>query len=145
MSIVSRRSQRVYVAAPISTYQTRRYERMLDAVRRRFPLHHVLAARDLGFTPETWLPRWQRLLARLDNVVAFADGSGVIGAAVLWEVLDARLLGIPVHILTGEGRFVPLHRVSIGFVAGRSLRRFARIRVTGGRPGGWSVPARKVH
>ncbi len=131
MRIIPRDRPLVYVASPITTYPTRRYERMLARVRARFPDCRVLAARDMGFTPANWPRRWARILLRLDHLIAFPGRSRVIGAGVLKELFDAQVFGIPTHVLTDEGAFIPLGRVGFSFIAGGNLRQFARVEFPG--------------
>ncbi len=127
MSIIAKHCSAVYVASPISTYHTSHYDRMVSMIRERFRKHRILPARDLLSSNEDWLRQWRCLLPRLDRIVVFADKSGVIGGGVFKEVFDARVVGVPVHFLTDDGRLVPVSRLRFQFLNGDDLRHFARV------------------
>jgi len=92
----------VYLASPLSTYHTPRYDHMCDRVRKLFPLAALVPARDCGFTRTTWLPRWQVMLPTLAAVVVFTDDAEWIGKGVWTEITTARITGIPVWFLTDD-------------------------------------------
>lgn len=91
---------RIYVASPISTYTTARYDTMLSRVRSRFPDSHILPARDLFKSNADWRRKWPVILPTLDAVVFFDDDDGCIGAGTEQEIADAQSADIPVSFLT---------------------------------------------
>ena len=93
-------SSRVYVASPLSTYQTDRYEAMVSRIRSHAPDADILPARDLFTGNADWRRNWPVILPMLDAVVFFADEDGCIGAGTEQEIADAQLTGIPVFFLT---------------------------------------------
>lgn len=93
----------VYLASPLSTYHTPRYDRMCEHVRNLFPNATVLPARDCGFTRATWLPRWRTMLPTLVAVVFFRDEAGMIGKGVYTEILDADARGLPIWMVDDAG------------------------------------------
>jgi hypothetical protein len=100
---------RIYVASPISTYTTARYDAMLTRVRRHFPASDILPARDLFTSNADWRRTWPVILPTLDAVVFFDDDDGCIGAGTEQEIADAQSAGIPVCFLTPPpfDRFIP--------------------------------------
>lgn len=91
---------RIYVASPISTYNTARYDVMVSRVRRHFPGSDILPARDLFRSNDDWRRKWPVILPTLDAVVFFDDDDGCIGAGTEQEIADASSSGIPVFFLT---------------------------------------------
>lgn len=90
---------RVYIACPLSTMDTPRYNAMLARVRELVPDADFLPARDLFASNAEWRARWSTLLATLDAVIFFDDDDGCIGAGTEQEITDAWLAGIPVFFL----------------------------------------------
>lgn len=91
---------RIYVASPLSTYHTTRYDRMLSRVRECFPESVILPARDLFASNADWRSRWPDILPTLDALVFFDDDAGCIGAGTERELADALAAAIPVYFLT---------------------------------------------
>ena len=92
--------ERIYLASPISTYETSRYGAMVSRVRGHFPKSTILLARDLFTSNADWRARWARILRTVDTVVFFDDEEGCIGAGTEQEISDAHRVGIPVFFLT---------------------------------------------
>lgn len=90
---------RVYIASPISTYGTARYDAMVSRVRSHFPESDILPARDLFTSNADWRRKWPVILPTLDAVVFFDDDDGCIGAGTEQEITDAQSAGIPVSFL----------------------------------------------
>lgn len=91
---------RVYLASPLSTYGTERYERALESVRAKFPRASILPARDLFASNADWRERWRGIVRTLAAVVFFDDADGCIGAGTEQEITDAYRAGVPVLFLT---------------------------------------------
>src|SRR5262249_53204282 len=89
----------VYVASPLSTYQTKRYDLMLAYARRHFLDADLLPARGLYRDTAHWRQSWPRQLHRITTLVFFAATDGSIGRGVVTEIEDARRHGVPVHFL----------------------------------------------
>lgn len=91
---------RIYVASPISTYTTARYDAMLSRVRSYFPESDILPARDLFESNTDWRRKWPVIVTTLDAVVFFDDDDGCIGAGTEQEITDASSARIPVFFLS---------------------------------------------
>lgn len=94
---------KVYVASPLTTYQTPRYDCMCATVRTLFPHADVLPARGLFASNAGWRARWPALLPTLAAVVFFTDDAGWIGKGVWAEISGAAHAGVPVALLTDGG------------------------------------------
>ena len=94
--------ERVYVASPISTYQSPRYGRALDLIAAHHPGAELLPARWLYADSFDWLECWPAMLATLDGLVYFTAEDRTIGAGVAREVTDVAALGLPIHLLDGD-------------------------------------------
>ncbi len=103
---------RIYVASPISTYQTDRYDAMVCRARCHFPDSDILPARDRFASNADWRRKWPVILLTLDAVVFFDDDDGCIGAGTEREIADAQSAGIPVFFLTPApfDRLIPCDR-----------------------------------
>lgn len=104
---------RVYVASPLSTYRTPRYDLMAACVRRHFPGADVLMPLDLFTSNSDWLAKWPAILPTLSAFVAFTDEEGWVGRGVWTEVRDARAHGVPVSVLDDAGCLCPWQSVRI--------------------------------
>lgn len=93
----------VYIASPLTTYQTPRYDGMCATVRTLFPHADVLPARGLFASNAEWRSRWPALLPTLAAVVFFTDDAGWIGKGVWMEIIGAAHAGVPVALLTDGG------------------------------------------
>jgi len=119
---------RIYLASPIATYSTQRYDRRLATVRRRFADADILEPRLLFDSNSAWKAIWPALLPTLDLVVFFADTDCSVGRGVFAEIQDARTLGVPVLYLADRAGF----RRNFDLVIiddGISWRRYARVSV----------------
>ena len=105
--------ERVYVASPISTYQSPRYGRALwyqsprygralDLIAAHHPGAELLPARSLYADSFDWVECWPAILATLDRLVYFTAEDRTIGAGVAREVTDVAALGLPIHLLDGN-------------------------------------------
>lgn len=109
---------RVYVASSLSTYDTPRYDRMIDAVRLHFPDADILPARDQFTSNADWRRKWPRMLPTLAAMVFF-DDRGTIGRGVYQEVEDAKARDLPIFYLSDDGALydrqdVALYRLDNG-------------------------------
>ncbi|MDQ3642776.1 MAG: hypothetical protein M3450_15225 [Actinomycetota bacterium] len=120
-------AQRVYVASPLTTYRTSRYEAKLAQVIEQFPDATLLPARDLFRSTADWRTRWPALLPTLTELVFFAETDGTIGLGVWSELHDAADC-IPVWYLDDAGCWFPVAAVTIT-VTGDSLARFASVQL----------------
>lgn len=127
--------RRVYVASPITTYQTPRYDLKLALIAQHFPRAEILQPRDLFHSTADWRRRWSRILPTLTDLVFFAETDRTIGLGVWSELQDAAGC-ILVWFLDDDDRWHALDGVSIQ-VTGDSLARFASVRVVD-RSGIWS-------
>lgn len=99
---------RVYVASSLSTYDTPRYDRMIDAVRLHFPEADLLPARDQFTSNADWRRKWPRMLPTLAAVVFFDDGDGYLGLGVSTEIVHAHRSGLPVWFLDDAETLHPI-------------------------------------
>ncbi len=120
---------RVYLASPLSTFWTSRYEKRLNAVRTYFREAEILEPRHLFSSNRCWLDIWPELLPTLDVLVFFTASDGTIGAGTNREIADARRRSLPTFYLDARG----LHqRFTLHIIGdGRDWRRYARVRVIG--------------
>jgi hypothetical protein len=120
----------IYVASPVATYDTPRYDLMIAHAQRAFPDAKVLLARGLYRDRAHWLAIWPAHLAQLRALVYFADMDGSIGNGVFKEIADAQAQGIPVHYLSDDGVLILSERVALDLIdGGLSWRRYARVRL----------------
>lgn len=89
----------VYVASPLSTYETNRYDDLLGRLQQVMPKADLLPARACFSSKADWRRRWPSVLPTLDAVVFFDDEDGCIGAGTEKEIADAYRSGIPVLFL----------------------------------------------
>ncbi len=121
--------ERVYIASPISTYQTPRYDRMLTEIAQHYPRAEILQARHLFQSTADWRRRWPQLLPTLTGLVFFSDVDSTIGLGVWSEIQDAADR-IPVWFLDDDGRWHSLDHVAV-HVTGQNLSRFATVQTPG--------------
>lgn len=124
------RNNTVYLASPLATYYTERYNHMLEAVRRHFPDSEILPARNLYHDNEHWRATWPVHLKRISAVAFFSDTDGTIGKGVYQEVWDATVRSIPVRYLQDDGTLLPDDQVELALIDdGDDWRKFAMVRV----------------
>src|SRR4051794_26177684 len=68
----------VYIASPLQTYPTERYDAKIRRLRHHFPNASVLPARDLFASTVDWRQRWPEIVTTLTALVFFDDGEGWI-------------------------------------------------------------------
>jgi hypothetical protein len=90
---------RVYVASPLSTFLTDRYDTQLARLQKLLPNAELVPARELFTSNADWRQQWPALLRTLDVVVFFDDDDGCIGAGTVQEICGAWSSGIPVFFL----------------------------------------------
>lgn len=119
--------RRVYVASPITTYQTPRYDLKLTLIAQHFPRAEILQPRDLFHSTADWRRRWPRILPTLTDLVFFAETDRTIGLGVWSELQDAAGC-IPVWFLDDDDRWHSLDDITVE-VIGEDFSRFASVRV----------------
>jgi hypothetical protein len=118
----------VYVASPLATYQTARYDRMLAQAQAHFPDADLLPARGLYHDSAHWRATWPQHLRRITGLLFFADPDSSIGRGVFAELADAKRRGLPLHYLRGDGTLIPCDEVVVELLDdGVSWRRYARV------------------
>lgn len=120
----------VYLAAPLTTYRTKRYDRALTHVRKRFPRATILDARSAWTSTADWRARWPTVLPTLAAAVVIADGEGWIGAGVVKEVDDALAAGVPVWYLSEHGALYPWDAVTLSDRRPDNWQRHVRVTFT---------------
>lgn len=88
----STRPEKVYFAAPIPTYNTKRYIRALKKLERQFPKARVLHAAALFAGREDWLATYRDKLADVTHCRILTDVAGYVGRGVYdeWEYVKER-------------------------------------------------------
>jgi hypothetical protein len=130
MDIVATHPPNVYLASPIATYYTLRYDRMRAHVERLFPGAAIVAARGLYRNSADFLRRWPTIRHSLSTLVFFTDEQQYIGYGVFTEIRDARDGGLPVFFLTDDGILHALDDVILGQPNEDDWRRYMRVSVT---------------
>lgn len=97
----------VYIASPVSTFQTARYEVNLIRIRRRYSEAEILEPRRLFKSTADWRAKWSSTLEHITELVFFCDESDHYGDGLAFELEDARLRHIPVWYLAPGGLFYP--------------------------------------
>lgn len=96
---LSRITGRVYVASPLSTYRTPRYNENMARIETLVPKADLLPARELYHSNAEWREKWPDIRSTLQALVFFDDEEGCIGAGTEQELADAYRFGIPVFFL----------------------------------------------
>jgi hypothetical protein len=118
----------VYLASSMSTYDTPRYDAMIEHARQAFPDAELLPARGLYTSSAHWLATWPTHLARLTAVVFFADTDSSVGKGVFKEIEDALAAKLPVYFLYDDGGMVPHKDVSLILIRdGMNWRKYAQV------------------
>jgi hypothetical protein len=120
-------AERVYVASPITTYQTPRYDQKLAEIAQHFPRAELLQARCLFRSTADWRRRWPQLLPTLTGLVFFANSDRTVGLGVWSEVQDA-VDRIPVWFLDDGNGWYALDDFAVQ-VTGESYARFATVNI----------------
>jgi hypothetical protein len=123
------RCGRVYCAAPVTTYESERYGRLLERARESFPGMAILAARDAWRDNADWLARWPDVCRTLDAMVCIPDASGWIGRGVDTEIRDADRMGIPIWWLADDGELISHRKVRLGPTNESNWRRYRQISI----------------
>jgi hypothetical protein len=116
----------VYLAAPVSAYESRAYDAAQDALMAAGCF--VIAAREAFSSSEDWLRRFPDILRSVQAVVVVPAEDHTVGAGVLREVVEASVLGLPVYLFSGL-RFHPLASATLRFLRDGSRVRCAEIRL----------------
>jgi hypothetical protein len=114
------------LAAPISAYSSRTYDAAQATLvsARCF----VVAARDAFTGTEDWLRRFPDILRSVQAVVVVPAEDHTVGAGVLREIVEARVLDLPIYLFSGS-RFHPLASATLRFLRDGSRVRCAEIRL----------------
>jgi len=123
---------RVYVAASLPTYDTAHYAEAMREIRACLPDVEFVEARTTFIDSSDWRRRWRHVLASLDGLIVIVHPDGTVGAGVLQEILDARLIGRPVLVFV-RGRIRPIAQHMFRFVEPANPRRFASVAPSGVR------------
>ncbi len=120
----------IYLASPIPTYTTARYDAMLEHARRAYPDSELLPARGLYLGSDHWRQTWPQHLKRITSACFFPDVDGSIGLGVHRELQDVIAACLPVHLLQDNGELVPFERVRLILIdGGASWRKYAHVSV----------------
>ena len=119
--------ERVYIAAPISSFGSPRYERMLGQLREALPEAEMVEARRAFRSNEHWRSHWPEILAGINRLAFLTADDGTIGAGVFQELMDARFAGLTVELITDEGSLLPLEALVFAYVGDGDPVRFARV------------------
>jgi hypothetical protein len=123
----------IYIASPVATYDTPRYDLMIAHAQSAFPDGELLPARGLYRDSAHWLATWPAHLARLLALVFFTDSDGSIGYGVYKEIADAQARDIPIHYLSDSGALILGERMALDVIdGGLSWRRYAGVRLVDG-------------
>ncbi len=129
-SIANDVARRVYVASPITTYRTPRYDLKLVLIAQHFPRAEILQPRHLFQSTADWRRRWPRILPTLTDLVFFAETDRTIGLGVWSEPDQDAARCVPVWFLADDDRWHSLDGVTVD-VTGVSLVRFATVDIAG--------------
>ncbi len=123
--------RRFYVASPVGTYRTERYDRMLARIAARFPDGELVPARGLFASNDDWRRRWPVILGTVDALCVFTDEAGWIGLGVWTEVRDATIRNLPVVVLGDDGAFHTLDSVRIVAIDPEDWQQYALLHLPG--------------
>lgn len=98
----------VYLAAPMVTYHTERYERNRERVAALFPGAELICPPDGPLYPDghTFSATFRGHVAACTDLVCFPDEDGFLGRGTVTEVSYAQRLGKAVWHLTDDGELV---------------------------------------
>ena len=119
---------RIYLAAPMTTYRTERYNRIVSQLQHHFAGDRLLSARYLYTSTADWRMKWPKLLPTLDALLFIAAEDGTIGSGVLREIIDVRNRGRPVHYVS-ESEYIPLQRVHFQLPERPTSYQFLRVHI----------------
>jgi len=95
-----------YLASPIPTYGTARYDRIIALVRVMYPNELLLEPCHLLANHEEWRTRWPGIVGSIARLVFFANDDASLGAGVLRELHDARWQNVPIEFASDDGTLV---------------------------------------
>jgi hypothetical protein len=117
----------VYVASPIPTFATTRYDHFLEVVVEHYEDWEVIPARSQWHSNEDWRLGWPALLDTLDVLVGFGEPDGIIGQGTFAEIVEAADAGCEVWIAEQPRRWWPVTLVDAPRCPGDSARWYARL------------------
>src|SRR5262249_41909596 len=118
------RRQRVYLAAPIATYRTPRYDWAIAQVHAHFPEYQLLSPRELYTRADDCLAQWPATCSELSALVFITDGDDWIGFGVWREIHDAAFTGVRVWHLHQDG-LLPFHEIGFDAFQPHNWRQYA--------------------
>jgi hypothetical protein len=124
---------RVYVAAPVLSYGTKKYDEAIRNLRRLFPNAELVEARNVFRNTDDWKRRWPEVLPTIDRVVFIAGPERLLGGGVMAEIVDARLRNVPVDYLDERGELHPAQDLALELLAMGDPFRVARVAVRSAR------------
>jgi hypothetical protein len=106
---MSRRT--IYVASPMTTYDTPRYDQMLLLIRKRYPNDRIRPARGMYKNAGHWRNLWPQILHSLTKqngvVVVFPQPDRIIGRGTYVEAMDGFDRGLDVVGTDGDSWYEP--------------------------------------
>jgi len=96
----------IYLASPLPTYGTARYDRTVALVHAKYFGDPLLEPRILFARNEDWRDLWPGTVASIARFVFLANPDHSIGAGVLRELCDARSQGVPIEFASDDGHLV---------------------------------------
>jgi hypothetical protein len=116
----------VYLAAPLSTHHSSRYDEAVEVLHRLFPDYGILSSRDMFRSNAEWRAKWALVLTLTDALAFIVDSDGCIGRGVWQEVHDAADRAIPVYLLH-DGQIAPLAALQFDLSPFDNYRQCARV------------------
>jgi len=120
-----------YLASPLSTYGTTRYDRILALLRATYPNEPILEPRFLFTRHNDWRSRWPSIVCSIARVVFFANDDRSLGAGVVREIHDARWHGVPTAFAADDGALVSTY--TLDFTSADDPGHVAFVRIGGER------------
>jgi hypothetical protein len=117
----------VYIASPLSTFQSPRYLRTLGRLGNRFPDSEFIISRDLSTKIGERRSSWPAILRQCAAICVIPDHEGWISYQVWYEMWDAVGEVVLVIVISDEGKITPLDRVIAREFSPGDRRRFARL------------------
>ncbi len=117
----------VYLASPLPTYGTARYDRVANLIRAKYSSEPLVEPRDLYASNEDWRNPWPGTVATIARLVFFANPDKSIGAGVLRELADAQWQGVPIEFASDAGRLADTY--ALDFLSDNDPCRVAIVRV----------------
>ena len=127
MKTLTKGVDRVYLASPLATYFTPRYDRTLTHAQQHFLGAEIIAARGLYATTQEWQRAWPLLVPTLTALVFFTDPQRWIGYGVWTEIKDAMHQGLSISWLTDNGLLHDWKAVQLSVPNEQDWRQYLRV------------------